>query len=107
MVKRDLSLTDIIKKGAPYLDDVNIGEIKAKVLNMISQYGLDAVYEEMKGTPEWEEWSKLSDMPRYYLEEIPTKKRKVSTVPKVRLMNWADGLNERCSVIKFEVFVRR
>lgn len=108
MVKRDLSLTEIIKKGEPYLIDVNIGEVKSKILNLILKYKLDNRYEELKNSEQWERWSMLGDMPKYYLYFIPTRdKKQIGSEPQVRLMDWADGADTRCPVIKFEVYVKK
>ena len=108
MVKRDLSLTEIIKKGEPYLIDVNIGEVKSKILNLILKYKLDNRYEELKNSEQWERWIMLGDMPKYYLDFIPTRdKKQIGSEPQVRLMDWADGADTRCPVIKFEVYVKK
>ena len=108
MVRQDLSLTEIIKKGEPYLIDVNIGEVKSKILNLILKYKLDNRYEELKNSEQWERWSMLGDMPKYYLDFIPTRDKKlIGSEPRVRLMDWADGADTRCPVIKFEVYVKK
>ena len=108
MVKRDLSLTEIIKKGEPYLIDVNIGQVKSKILNLILKYKLDNRYEELKNSEQWERWSMLGDMPKYYLDFIPTRdKKQIGSEPQVCLMDWADGADTRCPVIKFEVYVKK
>lgn len=108
MVKRNLTLTELVSEAECYLPDVKSEEIRGKMLELIAEFKLDSIYDSMKETAEWERWSKLSEKIKIHYEECPKLVcEKLSEEPRLYLRDWADGLNARCAVIKIEKDIRR
>lgn len=103
MVKQNLSLTELVREGEFYLSSVNNEEVREKILDLIDQFKLDLVYDAMKKTAKWEEWSSVSKNVKIYYEEcVKTDENSVRPIPRMYLRNWADGKDLRVAVIKIE-----
>ena len=101
MVKRNLSLTELVSQGEFYLSDVNADATREILLRLINEFRLDLVYELMKETAEWEEWSRISENIKIHYEECPKKAfEMVEFKPRIYLRNWADDAKTRVAVLK-------